>query len=175
MATIKTPVEFKGEIRWAVVPPFSKAQTPFEPKAGQENNSHYSVEVECSQQQYNSLAKQGMSRMTVLREDEISKKTFIRLRSPKVNGTYTASDPVVKDSSGNPLTVMIANGSEGVVVADLETFTTKAGKTATALRFHTIMVTKLVPFTREENSPTAEAEAHSNDVGVLPTVDGVNW
>lgn len=164
----KTPVEFKGELKWVVVPPHSQPQKPFDPKPGQENNSHYSVEVECSQKQYNDLIKQGVSRMTVLREDEETGKTFIRIRAPKVNGTYIAADPVVKKADGSDVDVMIANGSTGTVKADIESFTTKAGKTATALRFHTIEIDNLIPFVRNEN-PHAEAEAHSQDLHPEPS------
>ena len=164
MATTKTPVEFKGELKWVVVPPFSKPQVPFETQPGKENNSHFSLEVECSQQQYNDLIKQGVSRMTVLRSDETTGKTFIRLRAPKVNGTFTAPDPVVKNLGGSIVDVMIANGSEGIVAANIESYDTKAGKRATSLRFHTVVITKLIPYVRKEKTvDDATASVLNND------------
>jgi len=163
MATTKTPVEFKGELRWVVVPPFSKPQKPMEFKEGQENNSHYSLQVECSDQQYKQLIKNGVSRTTVLREDEKTGKSFIRIRRPHVNGTYTLPDPIVKNLDGSAVDVLIANGSEGIVSADIETFESKAGKKVTALRFHTVMITKLIPYVRKEETVTEEVAAVLNN------------
>ena len=164
MATTKTPVELKGQLRWVVVPPFSEPQKPMEFSPGQENNTHYSLEVECSDQQYKQLIKDGVSRMTVLKEDPETGKTFIRIKRPKVNGTYTALDPVVKDKNGDPLTCMIANGSEGIVSADIESFESKAGKKVTALRFHTVMVTNLIPWKTAEQLAKEKGEAIPQEV-----------
>lgn len=160
--TTKKAVEFTGELRWVVVPPFSQPQKALEPKPGQENNTHYTVEVECSEQQYRDLIKNGVSRMTVLREDEKTGKTFIRIRAPKVNGTYIAADPVVTKADGSEVGVMIANGSTGTVKANIETFSSKSGKSVSALRFHSIVIDKLVPFVRNEN-PNHAAEAYAQD------------
>jgi hypothetical protein len=163
MTTTKTPVTFTGELKWVMVPPLSQPQKHLK----KEKSSHYVLEVECSQKQYNDLIKQGVSRMTILREDETTGKTYIKIRCPKVNGTYVAPDPVVKDAKGDAITdVMIGNGSEGVVSADIETFTTKDGEKATALRFHTLTVTKLIPFERQAAENNDQSNSQSQDLGV---------
>ncbi len=168
MATTKTPVTFQGELRWVVVPPFSQPQTPLKPKPGQENNTHYSLEIECSQAQYNDLLKQGVSRLTVLRNDESTKKTFIRLRAPKINGKWTGPEPVVKNVDGSDVSVMIANGSEGIVSANIEIFQSKDGEKITALRFHTVMVTKLIPYVRQDNIAENNEQVTSHNQDLSP-------
>lgn len=163
----KIPVQFKGMLKWAVVPPGSQPQNILDPKPGQEENSNYSIEVECSQAEYKDLIKQGVSRMTVLREDENTGKTFIKIKCPKVNGKFVGRDPVVLDTNGAPITVMIANGSTGIVSANIESFESKGGIKVVALRFHSVLVTNLIEFIRNEPvvdaNPNEAAEASLQD------------
>lgn len=170
----KTPVQFKGLLKWAVVPPNSQPQKILDPKPGQENNSNYSIEVECSQEEYKALIKQGVSRMMVLRDDEYTGKTFIKIKCPKINGKFIGPDPKVVDINGDPVTVAIANGSEGVVSANIETFESKAGIKVVALRFHSVMVTKLIPFIREDYKNVIEANPNEGAEASLQDPD-ITW
>ena len=156
-------VVLTGEIRWAVVPPYSQPQKVFKPKKGQENNTHYSIEVECDRDFHDELLDNGLSSLATLKKDDETKKRYLRLKSPKINGKWTGPDPEVVDSKGNPITVPIANGSTAEVHAKFERWTYE-GTNVVSLRFNKVVVTNLIEFVKEEGNPNEQAEAHAQDL-----------
>lgn len=138
----KVPVKFKGELRYANLPP-RPAQKPQEVDLKEPNNCSYSVLVECSKEKFKELQKAGIPALTKLNEDEETGKTFIRIRATKIKGDMEFKDPEVKDKYGDPVTVSIANGSEGIVIAELSPIKGRKGK---ALRLIGVQVTNLIPY-----------------------------
>ena len=138
----KVPVKFKGELRYANLPP-RPAQKPFEVDPTQPNNSSYSVLVECDKAKFKELQKAGIPALTKLVEDEETGKTFIRIRATKIKGDMEFKDPDVQDKYGKPVTVSIGNGSEGIVIAELAPIKGRKGK---ALRLIGVQVTNLIPY-----------------------------
>lgn len=163
-------VTFKGKLRWATVPP-NVARAPFEIDTNEPDNCSYSIEVECSKGQFDELLKKGIPRLTTLRDSEDG-TTYIRLKASKVKGKYTFPDPVVVDTMGTKLEQKIANGSEGIVIAELSPI---KGKKGTALRLKSVMVTKLIAF-EDGGDDVAElmAAAGIDDVH-KDTADTGNW
>lgn len=138
----KVAVKFKGELRYANVPP-RPAQKPYEIDPTQPNNTSYSVQVECDKAKFKELQKAGIPALTKLVEDEETGKTFIRLRATKVKGDMEFKDPDVFDKHGKPVTQSIGNGSEGIVIAELSPIKGRKGK---ALRLVGVQVTNLIPY-----------------------------
>lgn len=171
-------VTFKGKIRWASVPP-NAARAPYEIDASEPDNCSYSIEVECSKSQFDELLKKGIPRLTTLRDSEDG-TTYIRLKASKIKGKYTFPDPVVVDSTGAKLESKIANGSEGVVIAEVAPI---KGKKGVSLRLKSVMITKLITFETDDvaellsaaglnvASAQAETEAHHQDL----TPDTGDW
>lgn len=164
-------VTFRGKIRWASVPP-NVARAPFEVDASEPDNCSYSIEVECSKPKFEELLKKGIPRLTTLRDSEDG-TTYIRLRSTKVKGQYTFPDPVVIDSTGTKLESKIANGSEGVVIAELAPI---KGKKGTSLRLKSVMVTKLITFETDDVAELlALADEQSTSQSQDVTTDTGDW
>lgn len=138
----KVPVKFKGELRWASVPP-NPPRKPFEVDPKEPNNTFYQVTVECPKDKFKSLQKAGIPQLTKLVEDEETGKTFIRVKATKVKGDITFNDPDVIDRYGKPVTEAIGNGSEGIVIAELAPIKGRKGK---ALRLVGVQVLNLVPY-----------------------------
>lgn len=171
--SINEKVTFKGKIRWASVPP-NEARKPFEVSESEPDNTSYSIEVECSRAQFDELMKKGIPRLTSLRDSEDG-TTYIRLKSSKIKGKYTFPDPVVVDVKGNKLESKIANGSEGVVIAELAPI---KGRKGCALRLKSVMVTNLITFDGEDKDISEllaladeQATSQSQDV----TTDTGDW
>jgi len=156
-------VELTGVLRWASIPP-NQPQKVYEPKPGQENNTHYSIEVECSRELLFDLLDKGIPQTHKLNKDEETGITFLRVKCPKVSGGYLGKDPEVLDNDGNIVTVPLANGSEGTVSANIEFFTSKGGKEVSALRFYKVVVSKLIPYVREEPNPNEGLESSDQDL-----------
>jgi len=167
-------ITFKGKVRWASVLP-GQARKPFEIDTNEPDNCSYSIEVECSKAQFDDLKKKGIPRLTELREDE-NGTTYIRLRSSKIKGKYTFPDPAVVDSNGAPITNKIANGSEGLVTAELAPI---KGRKGTVLRLRTVLITNLISFNDGGNdvkellaqvNPHALEEGYAQDLNPEPDV-----
>ena len=168
-------VTFKGKVRWASVPP-NPARKPFEIDTNEPDNCAYSIEVECSKEQFEELKKKGIPRLTELKTDEEDGKTYIRLRSSKIKGQYTFPDPTVVDINGQKLEKKIANGSEALVKAELGTL---KGRKGVVLRLRTVMVTKLIEFNDNtsdinellaEANPSALRDSYNVDTSVEPQI-----
>lgn len=143
--------KFKGELRWANLPP-RPPQKPH-PDAFDENepkNCHYSVTVECSKEQFKELQEAGISAMTKLRDDKETGKTFIQVKATKIKGDTTFADPKVIDKYREPVTESIGNGSTGVVLAEVAPIKGRKGK---ALRLKVVQVLDLIPY---EDDSTAQ-------------------
>jgi hypothetical protein len=160
-------VTFKGKVRWASVPP-NPARKPYEIDSSEPDNCSYSIEVECSKEQFKDLQKKGIPRLTSLREDEDG-TTYIRLKSSKIKGKYTFPDPTVIDVNGEKLEKKIANGSEAIVKAELAPI---KGRKGVALRLRAVMVTKLIEFANNSDdvndlismaSPSVLEESYAQD------------
>lgn len=166
-------VTFKGKIRWASVPP-NAAKKPFEIDTNEPDNCSYSIEVECTKSKFDELLKKGIPRLTALRDSDDG-TTYIRLKATKIKGKYTFPDPVVIDSKGGKIEQKIANGSEGVVIAELAPI---KGRKGCALRLKSVMVTNLIVFGNDGDDITEllaladeQATSHSQDV----TTDTGDW
>ena len=138
----KVPVTFKGLCRWANVPP-QKAKAPYQLNPEEPNNCGYSIEVECSDEQFAALKKAGIPKLTEHREDEKTGLKYIRVKSSKVKGEFEFDDPVVVDKYKRPLTENIGNGSEVIVVAELAPI---KGRKGSALRLKLVQVLNLIPY-----------------------------
>lgn len=147
MANDVQVVKFKGELRWASVPP-NPPRKPYEIDPNQPNNCSYSIEVECSKEKFKELQKAGIPRLTTLREDERG-KTFLRLKASKIKGDLEFKDPFVIDKNGVAVTSKIANGSKGIVIANLAPIKGRSGK---ALRLVGVQVLDLIPYENTEGN-----------------------
>lgn len=139
-------IKLKGKVKWASVPPNPPRKPPadyIDPLAP--NNSFYSVEVECTQDQFNKLIKLGIPRLTALKVDEDDGKSYIRIKSAKtrrINGEDVSfSDPFIIDSNGVHFDKAIGNGSEAIVISELVPL--KKGK---ALRLKGVQVLNHVAY-----------------------------
>lgn len=163
---------FKGKLRWASVPP-NAARKPYEIDDKEPNNCSYSIEVECSQEQFDGLVKKGIPRLTTLRKDDETGTTYIRLKSSKIKGDYTFPDPKVVDTNGNDLEHKIANGSEGIVTAEIAPI---KGRKGVALRLRSVMVTKLIKFEDGDNDiEEMKKLAGTVSEDVAPAQENENW
>lgn len=172
-------VTIVGELRWVKVPPFSQPEAQYKPKPGQENNTHYGLEVECDRDFHDELLEAGLSPMATLHKDKDnpdSKKRYLRLKSPKVNGKKTnLPDPVVVNTKGETITTAIGNGSKGEVYAQFERWKSQ-GEDVVALRFKKLVVTELVEYVKPEDSnPYEQEEAHSQDLNPSNEVNSDLW
>ena len=172
--TTENLIKLIGELRWASIPP-NPARKPFEIDPKEPNNSSYSIEVECSKAKFAELVKLGIPKLTTLREDEETGKTYLRVRATKTKGDYTFPDIQVIDKHGQQVTTAVANGSKGTVVIEASPI---KGRKGVALRLKAVQVTDLIPFngTKDysnmfeiEANPHAEAEAHAQDLN--PEID----
>lgn len=154
------PVKFKGEVKYAMVPP-TEARKPFEIDPASPNDTSYSVQVECSDKMYASLIKAGVSGMTKLRTDEETGKTYINLRATKVRGDMTFADPFVVGPSAKPFTEAIGNGSVCNVFATLDKV--KKGK---ALRLKGVQVLTHVPYV-----PTGGVDKFKEMMDITPDAE----
>lgn len=167
------PIKFKGKLKYAVLPPrpARKAAAEYvDPKNPEK--STYSVQVECTAEQFKKLQKAGIPKLTTLREYEGESETYIQIKATKVTGEYVFDDPIVVDKYGNLNTEEIGNGSTGVVIAELTTG--KGGKKA--LRLKAVTVLDRVEVHRDElgkyrdmmeldesEDPTVDLQNHSSD------------
>lgn len=140
------PIQFKGLVRWASVPPNPARMPPkdyINPLAPK--NSSYSIEVECSKVMFDKLIKAGIPKLTQLKEDEATKKTYIKISAAKVRRIdgedITFGDPFVVDAGRRHFPEAIGNGSEAIVIAELAQ--AKKGK---VLRLKGVQVLKHVPY-----------------------------
>lgn len=161
----KVPVKFKGLLRWANIPP-QKAKKPYQIDPEEPDNCGYSIEVECSDEQFKSLQKAGIPKLTEHREDEKTGVKYIRVKASKIKGDNEFGDPAVIDKYGKPLTQQVGNGSEGVVIAEL---TPIKGRKGSALRLKLVQVTNLV----EYSSDAAEKYKDMLEVEEEPTDEEV--
>jgi hypothetical protein len=140
--TEKVPVKFKGELKYANVPP-RPARKPQEVDPKEPDNTSYSVLVECTKEKFKELQKAGIPALTKLHEDEETGKTFIRVKGTKVKGDLVFKDPDVVDKYKRPITESIGNGSQGIVIAELSPIKGRKGK---ALRLVGVQVLDLIPY-----------------------------
>lgn len=159
-------VKFKGLVKWASVPP-NEPRKPYEIDEKEPDNTSYSIEVECSVAQFNELMKKGLPKLSTLREDEETGKTYIRVKASKVKGKYTFPDPKVVDIAGNKFEKKIGNGSECVVIAELRPI---KGRKGVALGLKAVQVLKHVAYEDDsdiddmlEIHPHAEMTTHDVD------------
>ncbi len=138
----KVAVKFKGELKYANLPP-RPAQKKHEPKPEEINDTSYSVLVECPKEKFKELQKAGIPKLTELKVDEETGKTFIRIRATKRKGDLIFDDPQVIDKYKQPVTESIGNGSTGIVIAELSPI---KGRTGKALRLIGVQVLDLVPY-----------------------------
>jgi len=157
-------VTLKGKIRWANVPP-NAPKKPFEIDPARPDDTSYSIEIECPKAQFDELLGKGIPRLTTLRTDEDG-TTYIRIKASKIRGEYTFPDPTVVDSAGTKLEHKIANGSEGIVIAELAPI---KGRKGCALRLKSVMVTKLIKF--ESADDVSELLAMANDQATSQSQD----
>lgn len=151
-------VVFKGEVRWATIPPRNPRGPSKDYKTDlNKDDLVYSIEVECSEKKFKALKKAGIPKLTELREDEETGKTFIRVKATKVKtnpkgDNYVFKDIISLDADGSPLEQSVANGSEGIVVAELI-----EGKKGKNLRLKGVKITNLIPYEDEDDSSVYEA------------------
>lgn len=138
----KVAVKFKGELRYANLPP-RPAQKKYEPKPEEVNDTSYSVLVECPKEKFKELQKAGIPALTKLVEDEETGKTFLRIRATKQKGDMVFKDPDVVNKYDQPITESIGNGSTGIVIAELSPIKGRKGK---ALRLVGVQVLNLIPY-----------------------------
>lgn len=154
----KTQLErFEGEVRWATIPP-RPARGPHKDYTtdANRNDLNYSIQVECSAEKFKELKKAGIPRLTELKEDEATGKTYINLKVAK-RKTRSGDEPMefkdikVYGEDGEPLTENVGNGSEAIVVAEL--VDVKRGK---VLRLKSVRITKLIPFADKNDNDVNE-------------------
>jgi hypothetical protein len=142
----KVAVKFKGELRYANLPP-RPAQKKYEPKPEEINDTSYSVLVECPKEKFKELQKAGIPALTKLVEDEETGKTFLRIRATKTkkigDKLMEFKDPDVVNKYDQPITESIGNGSTGIVIAELGPIKGRKGK---ALRLVGVQVLNLIPY-----------------------------
>lgn len=164
--------KFKGLVRWASVPP-NEARKPYEINPAEPENTAYSIEVECSTEQFNALVKKGIPKLTELRTDEETGKTYIRIKASKVKGKYTFPDPKVVDSAGNALNKKIGNGSECVVVAELSPI---KGRKGVVLRLKAVQVLNLIEFGEDDAGVDELLEINQHAATIGQDLDtGDDW
>lgn len=146
----KKLIKFEGQVKWATIPP-RKARGPGDEYKTDANRNDlaYKIDVEVSEEKFKALKKAGIPKLTQLKEDEETGKTYMTLRASKVKTNpkgddWEFDDIVAVGPDGKPLTVSVANGSEAIVVASLEP--SKKGK---VLRLKGVKVTKLIPYEDE--------------------------
>lgn len=141
---------FRGEVRWATIPP-RDPRGPSKDYVTDANRDDltYSIEVECSEERFKQLKKAGIPRLTDLKEDENTGKTFIRLKAPKhktnpaqPGNPYVYGNLQTFNSDGTPLTESVGNGSTAIVTAYLRD-NPRGGKT---LRLHAVKILNLIPW-----------------------------
>lgn len=152
----RTPVKFKGLCRWANIPP-NAARKPFTIDPAEPDNTNYSIEVECSEEQFKKLKKEGLSSLTQLKTDEETGKTYLKIKATKQKRDMIFADPFVVDINNTPYTSMLANGSEVVVIAELEK---EPGK-YTALRLKGVQVINGIEFVKK--NPYADLLETANE------------
>jgi len=138
----KVAVKFKGELRYANVPP-RQAQKPYEIDVDEPNNTSYSIQVECDKEKFKELQKAGIPALTKLTEDEKTGQTFIRIRATKLKGDMVFKDIDVIDKYDRAVTEWIGNGSTGIVLAELASIKGRKGK---VLRLVGVQILNLIPY-----------------------------
>ncbi len=132
-------IYFEGQCLYANIPPRPA-------KSWDDGKSTYSIQVECTQKRYDDLIKQGMSRMTTLRD--VDGKTYLNIRATKSlpatvdREAITFSDITVVDASNNTVTESLANGSTVNVAVDVVKNTK-----GIVLRLKGVQVLNLIPYT----------------------------
>lgn len=152
----KIPVViFTGKCRYAQIYP-GQERGPHPDKIKQDpstaGNRSFMIDVECSQDLFDSLIKAGMSTLKSLKE--VEGVTYIRVegterRLNKVTGEMMIFQPpiVIDGATNEPLDIntLIGNGSIVAVTAELADT-----KPVRALRLKRVTVLKLVPYVKQE-------------------------
>jgi hypothetical protein len=119
-------ISFDGEIRWASIPPNQpRGPSPEYTTNTNKNDLTYSVEVECSEEEFNQLTVYKLPKLISLKKDEETGKSFLRVKATKRktntdasrnNGVdYLFKDLPVVDKEGKMIKVPLANGSKALV------------------------------------------------------------
>jgi hypothetical protein len=135
-------VTFEGLCRWASIPP-NEARKPFEIDTNEPDNCAYSIEVECPKAQFDALMAKGLPRLTALKTDAETGKTYIRVKATKKKGKWEFPDPAVVDMNGQKVVDKVANGSSVIVKAELAPI---KGRSGVAMRMLGVQITNLIPF-----------------------------
>lgn len=173
-----TLITFEGEVRWATIPP-REPRGPSKDYVTDANRDDmtYSIEVQCSEERFKQLKRQGIPKLTELRgtgekasvteEDEKNGQTYIRLKAPRYKtnakslGNPYSYEPIKTFGvDGQPLEESVGNGSKAVVNAYLKP-NPRGGVT---LRLHSVRVTELVPYAGGELSAEEKKALGLNDV-----------
>lgn len=184
----KNMLTFSGKVMWCSIPP-NKPRGPAEDDISEKNKNDlkYSIEVECSEKEFEFLQKKKIPPLSYLREYEGVKGKYLRIYATKVktnlsnkNGgqDYEFKDvPVYSDKFGTKADVAASNGSEAIVRAELAD-----GKRGSILRLKGVMFTNLIPYepkqsnvfddmfetedpAEEEGNPFEGYESGDSDVG----------
>lgn len=132
-------IYFEGQCLYANIPPRPA-------KEWDDGKVTYSIQVECTQKRFDELLKQGMSRLTTLRE--VDGKTYLNIRATKHlpatvdREAITFQDITVVDKNNEAVTQSLANGSTVNVAVDIS----KNSKGIT-LRLKGVQVLNLIPYT----------------------------
>lgn len=132
-------IYFEGTCLYANIPPRPAKQWD-------DGKATYSIQVECPQKRFDELLKQGMSRLTTLRE--VDGKTYLNIRATKSlpatadREAITFQDIAVVDSANAAVTESLANGSTVNVAVDV----VKNSK-GIVLRLKGVQVLNLIPYT----------------------------
>lgn len=162
----KQIVYFKGQCRWACVPP-RKARPPHKDGLKDENRDdlYHSIEVECDEEKFKKLKKAGIPKLTELREDEETGKTYIRIKATKVKTmshkgkeNMEFNDIQVVDKYKKPFTENIGNGSVVNVAAELAPM-----KLGTVLRLKGVQVLEHVPYQEQDFFEAVEEPEKEED------------
>ncbi len=157
-------IYFEGTCLYANIPPRPA-------KSWDDGKSTYSIQVECTQKRFDDLIKQGMSRLTTLRE--VDGKTYLNIRATKSlpatvdREAITFQDITVVDSSNNTVTESLANGSTVNVAVDVVKNTK-----GIVLRLKGVQVLNLIPYTGD--SLFGNSEQTSKTVTETSTTTMIN-
>lgn len=163
MSEIET-IKFEGLIGWTNIPP----QRPLTDDQD-ETKTYYTMQVECSKEQYDWLIKKGVSTNTKLRTHEKSGKTMIAVKANRTLRDMDFGELPVVDKYGDKVTKKVGAGS--TVIAKVQLIPSNSKHCKYSLRLAAVMVLDLVEVVEEEKDPLADFKFEKK---VEVSIDDIN-
>lgn len=146
----------EGTVRYPIV---HKPQPKFSQSGKEEDKKlEYSVQVECTEEQFNKLKKKGISVSTKLRISPDDGKTYLTIRTAAVKTNGEPSTILVIDAFDKPITDLIGNGSTARVAIQLINRSTGASvlRLRTAEYGYGLKVINLIPYVSTKVAPNPD-------------------